>query len=102
MTNESNGTLIIDEIEYVKMKNIFYKVFSFFSRLFVVYDEAKDYITKILTGIDEQIDLWQHRRQIIHDQMKSTPSFDFLLPKTQRINELTIEAVQGKIEKQNS
>jgi hypothetical protein len=31
--------------------------------------------------------------------MKSTSSFDFLLPKTQRINELTIEAVQGKIEK---
>jgi hypothetical protein len=29
--------------------------------------------------------------------MKSSSlSFDFLLPKTQRINELTIEAVQGK------
>jgi hypothetical protein len=46
-------------------------------------------------GVDEQIGLWQHRRQIILDQMKSTASFDFLLPKTQRINELTIEAVQG-------
>jgi hypothetical protein len=67
----------------------------FFSRLFVVYDKAKDYINKILTGIDEQINLWQHRRQIILDQMKTTSSLDFLLPKTQRINELTIEAVQG-------
>ncbi len=69
--------------------------YFFFSRLFVVYDKAKDYINKILTGVDEQIGLWQHRRQIILDQMKTTSSFDFLLPKTQRINELTIEAVQG-------
>jgi hypothetical protein len=66
-----------------------------FSRLFVVYDKAKDYINKILSGIDEQISLWQHRRQVILDQMKSSSSFDFLLPKTQRINELTIDAVQG-------
>ncbi len=65
----------------------------------VVYDKAKDYITKISTGIDEQIGLWQYRRQIILDQIKSKPSFEFLLPKTQRINELTIDAVQGKIDK---
>jgi hypothetical protein len=65
----------------------------------VVYDKAKDYITKISTGIDEQIGLWQYRRQIILDQMKSKSSFEFLLPKTQRINELTIDAVQGKIDK---
>ncbi len=70
-------------------------LFVFFSRLFVVFDKAKDYITKISSGIDEQIGLWQHRRQIILDQMKTTSSLDFLLPKTQRINELTIEAVQG-------
>jgi hypothetical protein len=69
----------------------------FFSRLFVVFDKAKDYITKISSGIDEQIRLWQHRRGIILDQVKSTSSLDFLLPKTQRINELTIEAVQGYI-----
>jgi hypothetical protein len=79
MTYESNGTIIIDEID----------------RLFVVFDKAKDYITKISSGIDEQIGLWQHRRQIILDQVKSTSSLDFLLPKTQRINELTIEAVQA-------
>ncbi len=28
-------------------------------------------------------------------QMKSSSSYDFLLPKTQRINELTLEAVEG-------
>jgi hypothetical protein len=67
----------------------------FFSRLFVVYDKAKEYINKISSGINQQIDLWQYRRQIILDQMKSSSSFDFLLPKTQRMNELTIEAVQG-------
>jgi hypothetical protein len=52
-------------------------------------------LKKISTGVDQQTDLWQYRRQIIVDQMNSTSSFDFLLPKTQRINELTIEAVQG-------
>ena len=65
----------------------------FSSRLFVVYDKAKDYLKKILAGIDEQIGLWQHRRGIIVEQ---TAPFDFLLPKTQRINELSIEAVQGE------
>ncbi len=81
---------------FLKKKNFLDKLYIlFFSRLFVVYDKAKDYINKILTGIDEQINLWQHRRQIILDQMKTTSSLDFLLPKTQRINELTIEAVQG-------
>lgn len=29
--------------------------------------------------------------------MRTSSSFDFLLPKTQRINELTIDAVQGGI-----
>ena len=75
------------------MKNLIF--YFLFSRLFVVYDKAKEYITKISSGIDQQIDLWQYRRQVIVDQMKSTSSTDFLLPKTQRINELTIEAVQG-------
>ncbi|CAF5027616.1 unnamed protein product [Rotaria sp. Silwood1] len=79
MTHESSGTIVIDEID----------------RLFVVYDKAKEYINKILHGINHQTDLWQYRRQIIFDQMKSTSSFDFLLPKTQRINELAIEAVQA-------
>jgi hypothetical protein len=88
-----------------KITNIYlvkkYFFYLFLSRLFVVYDKAKDYITKILTGIDEQIGLWQYRRQIIQNQTKSTTSFDFLLPKTQRINELTIDAVQGKTEEQS-
>ena len=66
-----------------------------FSRLFVVYEKAKEYMSKILSGIDQQIDLWQYRRQIILEQTKSASSFDFLLPKTKRINELAIEAVQG-------
>lgn len=67
------------------------------SRLFVVYDKAKDYLHKIRVGIDDQIGLWQHRRGIIMDQMGSPSSFEFLLPKTQRINELSIEAVQGEL-----
>jgi hypothetical protein len=98
MTYEANGTILIDEIEYVKDLFFFGKInfLSFFlSRLFVVYERAKEYMTKILCGIDEQVGLWQYRRQIILDQIKSPSSFDFLLPKTQRINELTIDAVQG-------
>ncbi|CAF1117387.1 unnamed protein product [Rotaria sordida] len=79
MNHESNGTIIIDEID----------------RLFVVYDKAKEYMNKISIGIDQQTDIWQHRRQIIFDQMKSPSSFDFLLPKIQRINELAIEGVQA-------
>ncbi|CAF4880073.1 unnamed protein product, partial [Rotaria socialis] len=78
MTYESNSTLVIDEID----------------RLFVIYDRAKEYINKITANIDQQINSWEYRRQIILDQMNPTSSFDFLLPKTQRINELTIEAVQ--------
>jgi hypothetical protein len=72
---------------------------AFSSRLFVVYDKAKEYLSKISSGIDQQVDLWQHRRRIILDQMNSASSFDFLMPKTQRINELTIEAVQGSLER---
>ncbi|CAF4599099.1 unnamed protein product, partial [Rotaria sp. Silwood2] len=79
MSHESNGSIVVDEID----------------RLFVVYDKAKEYMNKISIGIDHQTDLWQYRRQIIFDQMKSSSSFDFLLPKTQRINELAIEAVQA-------
>ncbi|CAF1028667.1 unnamed protein product [Adineta steineri] len=79
MTYESNGTLIIDEID----------------RLFIVCDKAKEYLSKISSGIDQQIELWQYRRQIILDQVNSVSSFDFLLPKTQRVNELSIEAVQA-------
>jgi len=65
--------------------------------LLVVYDKAKEYLTKISSAIDEQNDAWQHRRKIIQEQTKSASSFDFLLPKTQRINELSIDAVQGDI-----
>jgi hypothetical protein len=71
---------------------------SIFSRLSVAYDKAKEYIVKISSSIEQQIDIWQYRRQIIGDplmQMKSSSSCDFFLPKTQRINELTIEAVEG-------
>lgn len=70
----------------------------FFSRLFVAYDKSKEYVSKIVSSIEQQIDLWQYRRQIILDQliqMKPASSYDFLLPKTQRINELALEAVQG-------
>ena len=70
------------------------------SRLFVAYDKAKEYLNQISQGVDQQVDLWQYRRQVILDQMKSasssSASVDFLLPKTQRINDLTIEAVQGE------
>ncbi|CAF3758570.1 unnamed protein product [Adineta steineri] len=82
MAHESSGNEIIDEID----------------RLCVTYDKAKEYISKINSSITEQVDLWQYRRQIILDQviqMKSSSSCDFLLPKTQRINELTIEAVEA-------
>ena len=50
------------------------------------------------SGIDQQIDIWQYRQQIIREQLiqtKSSSSYDFLLPKTQRINELTLETVEG-------
>ncbi|CAF1633629.1 unnamed protein product [Adineta ricciae] len=79
MTYDSNGTAVLDEID----------------RLFVVCEKAKEYVNKISMGIDQQIELWQYRRRIITDQMHSPSSLDFLLPKTQRINELTIEAVQA-------
>lgn len=78
MAYQSNET-ILDEID----------------RLFVVYEKAKEYLTKISSVVDDQIEIWQHRRKVIQDQSKSTSSFDFLLPKTQRINELSIDAVQA-------
>jgi hypothetical protein len=71
---------------------------EFPSRLSVAYNKAKEYLTKITSGIEQQIDIWQYRQQIIRDQlvqMKPSSSYDFLLPKTQRINEITLEAVQG-------
>lgn len=67
---------------------------SYFSRLFVVYDKAKEYLQKILDGIEQQIKSWEYRREIILDRTKSVSS-DFLLPKTNRINELAIDVVQG-------
>ncbi|CAF4572589.1 unnamed protein product [Rotaria sp. Silwood2] len=82
MTYESSATMIVDEI----------------NRLSVAYDKAKEYISKIASSIEQQIDIWQYRRQIILDQliqMKPSSSYDFLLPKTQRINELTLEAVEA-------
>ncbi|UJR14741.1 hypothetical protein I4U23_001732 [Adineta vaga] len=82
MANESSNMGIVDEID----------------RLCVAYDKAKDYISKLTSNIDQQIELWQYRRQVILDQlvqMKSSSSCDFFLPKTQRINDLTIEAVEA-------
>jgi hypothetical protein len=78
--------------------------FFFSSRLTVAYNKAKEYLTKITSGIEQQTDIWQYRQQIIRDQvvqMKPSSSYDFLLPKTQRINELTLEAVQGLNRKKN-
>ena len=66
-----------------------------FRRLFVAYDKGKEYLSSIFSRIDQQVDLWQKRRAIILDQQSSAASMDFLLSKTQRINELTIEAVQS-------
>lgn len=66
-----------------------------FRRLFVAYDKGKEYLSSIFSRIDQQVDLWQKRRAIILDQQSSSASMDFLLSKTQRINELTIEAVQS-------
>lgn len=59
----------------------------------MAYQKAKDYVGQISTGLDQQIDTWTNRRQII--QMETSPSYDYLLPKTQRINELLLEAVEG-------
>lgn len=67
-----------------------------FSRLFVTYEKAKEYLAKISAGIDKHIDFWHARRPIIAEQARSA-SMDFLLPKTQRMNELIIEAVQSKV-----
>lgn len=93
--------MIIDEIEYETVDNIsfspIYRDFLSPSRLTVAYEKAKEYLTKITTGIDQQINIWQYRQQILREQLsqtQSSPSYDFLLPKTQRINELTLEAVQ--------
>ena len=71
---------------------------DFSSRLSVAYSKAKEYLTKVTSGIEQQMEIWQYRQQVIRDQlnqMKPSSSYDFLLPKTQRINELTLEAVQG-------
>ena len=65
-----------------------------------MYAKAREYIDRILNGIDQQVVLWQNRQQIIREQ-NSTLSFDFLLPKTQRITELTVEAVQGSQDHEN-
>jgi len=62
-------------------------------RLSLAYQKAKDYVGQISTGLDQQIDTWTNRRQII--QMETSPSYDYLLPKTQRINELLLEAVEA-------
>ena len=67
--------------------------------LSVMYDKAKGYIPNITSAIEQQIDLWQYRRQIITDQlsqMDASSSFNFLLPKIKRINELTIEATESE------
>ena len=66
------------------------------SRLSLAYDKAKEYVGKISLGIDQQMNSWINRRQII--QMETSSSYDFLVPKTQRINELTLEAVEGLTE----
>ncbi|CAF1418182.1 unnamed protein product [Rotaria magnacalcarata] len=82
MTHESSATMVIDEI----------------NRLSVAYEKAKEYVSKIASSIEQQIDIWQYRRQVILDQviqMKPSSSYDFLLPKTQRINDLTLDAVQA-------
>lgn len=66
-----------------------------FSRLVVTHEKAKEYLTKISHGIEQHLTFWQSRRAAIAEQMNSH-SIDFLLNKTQRINELTIDAVQSK------
>ena len=103
MLNEWTGALIIDEIEYnISNKLIFFRLFLLFSsRLVVTYGKAKEYLSKITLAIDQQIGIWQNRRQVMDDQineMKPSSAYDFFLPKTQRINELTLESVQGLID----
>ncbi|CAF0819045.1 unnamed protein product [Adineta ricciae] len=82
MVNELSNMIIVDEID----------------RLCVAYDKAKEYVAKLTSNIDQQIEIWQYRRQIIFEQSrqsKSSSSCDFFLPKTQRINDLTIQTVEA-------
>lgn len=103
MSNEWTAALIIDEIEYnisTELLRLFDILFRCSSRLVVTYGKAKEYLSKISSAIDQQIGVWQNRRQVMDDQinqMKTSSAYDFLLPKTQRINELTLESVQGLI-----
>ena len=81
------------DFEFTKHRSVLFP-----SRLTVAYEKAKEYLSKITTGIEQQISIWQYRQQIVREQIVQTPSsasYDFLLPKTQRINELTLEAVQS-------
>lgn len=59
------------------------------------YGKAQEYLTKISDGIQKDFEFWQNRRSAIADQMGSV-SVDILLPKTQRMNDLIIEAVQSE------
>ena len=68
------------------------------SRLLIAYERAKEYNDKIASGIEHQLETWQRRRQIILDASQQTtpqPSYDFLASKTERINELTLQSVEG-------
>ena len=59
------------------------------------YGKAQEYLTKISDGIQKDVEFWQNRRSTIVDQMGPV-SVDILLPKTQRMNDLIIEAVQSE------
>ena len=66
----------------------------FFSRILVSYERAEEYLQKITIGIQKQMKIWQSRRDVV-SQDGASSNFNFLLPKTHRINELTIDTVQS-------
>ena len=66
----------------------------------IANERAKEYTDRIASSIEHQLETWQKRRQIIRDASQQTtpqPSYDFLASKTERINELTLQSVEGSI-----
>lgn len=71
----------------------FLSVFSC-SRLCLTYEKSKEYLAKITGGIDQQINVWQTRRHSFSNETNTT--YEPFLPKAQRINELALEAIEGR------
>lgn len=65
--------------------------------MIVAYEKAKKYLDNLSDGIQQQIEVWIQRRDIINNDRRQH-SFDFLASKTDRITELAIKTVESKIE----